>query len=1086
MLTLTQSNQLSQLVEAFSRKRLSPPDPLHPTPVVVPSHGMGQWLKMELARHQGISANIATMLPARFIWQLYRDLLPDLRLAEDIQFDARNIAWRLYKLLPRLIRDESFNELSRYLEPPGDENLRRWHLATKLADVYDQYLVYRPDWIIAWESGELPTNRSLQWQAQLWRAMMDDTDRIDSIDHRAHLHKALMAQLSSGNADVSPLPTTLRIFGIASLPPIHLETFMALSHVMDVEIFFQNPCAEYWGDIISNRDQARQSVRALVDKDIDQPLLEDDYLSVGNPLLASMGQLGREFLEQLLTIDSLHVIDDFKRRSEVTQKLTCPTLLTIIQDDILDMTFAGTFDNMPAEPLDTPMDDSVQVHVCHSRMREVEVLFDALHTLLDNNNPRNIAAQDIIVMMPDVSAYAPYIEAVFEERIAHTVVDRSWREESPTIVAFLKLLQLPLSRLSAVEMIDLIEVPGIARRFQLNEADLQLITRWITETGIRWEFDGDAKSRWKVPPEHKNTWQWGRARLLTGLAMEQASGPVDGVLPLDVDVDDTETLGSFLHLIHEVGRYRSLLARTHDTKHWRRLLLGMIDDFFDAEDDEDIALTMIRDAIFELDDQATGASVDKPVSHQLIHACLTSSLSEPRQHRGFMRTGVTFATLVPMRSIPFKVVCLLGMNDADFPRPDRPVSFDGISKAPRRGDRSRRLDDRYLFLEALTAATEVFYISYVGRGIRDNQEKPPSVLVTEFLDYLQRGFDRELVTIHPLQPFSKDYYSTENLSLRSWEPLWYEALRQTAPAKPFVSSALPAPSDTEEMIAMDVSDLTLFFRHPVRFWLNVRLGVNLQIGEDALADTETFQLSPLDRYQIADAALATLARGEDIEAFREAIVASGLVLPGPMGNRQLDQQIDKAVAVANVLTQFDETPTSINHVISLPNNMMLTGHIDNIRDDILLEIRTGQLRKRQLIDLWIRHLFACTTGNVKKSISISIDKEAPVLHVLQAVSPDQAISLLSRLTAYFRDGQQAPLMFIPETSHAWASSLAAGNTKHQAKRTAQRAWSQAAYSEAFDREYQRVFNFDDLYQPAFESIAVDIWQPVLEHLDSVS
>ncbi|MEM7366437.1 MAG: exodeoxyribonuclease V subunit gamma, partial [Pseudomonadota bacterium] len=1007
------------------------------------------------------------------------------RLSEDIQFDTRNIAWRLYKLLPGLIQDESFTELSRYLETTGDEHLRRWHLATKLADVYDQYLIYRPDWIIAWENGELPTNRSLQWQAQLWRALMDDADHIDSIDHRARLHNALMAQLSSGNVDVSPLPTTLRIFGIASLPPIHLETFLALSHVMDVEVFFQNPCAEYWGDIVSTRDQARQSVRALVNKDTDQPLIEDDYLSVGNPLLASMGHLGREFLEQLLTIDSLHVIDDFARRGEVSQEPASHTLLSTIQDDILDMTFAGTFDNMPAEPLATPLDDSVQIHACHSRMREVEVLFDALHTLLDDNNPRNIAAQDIIVMMPDVSAYAPYIEAVFEERIAHTIVDRSWREESPTTVAFLKLLQLPLSRLSAVEMMDLIEVPGIARRFQLNEADLQLITRWITETGIRWEFDGDAKSRWQVPPEPKNTWQWGRARLLTGLAMEQASGPVEGVLPLDVDVDDAETLGSFLHLIHEVGRYRSLLARAYNTPHWRRLLLGMIDDFFDAEGDEGIALTMIRDAIFELDDQATGAGVDSPVSHQLIHASLTSSLSEPRQHRGFMRTGVTFATLVPMRSIPFKVVCLLGMNDADFPRRDRPVSFDGISKAPRRGDRSRRSDDRYLFLEALTAATDVFYISYLGRGIRDNQEKPPSVLVTEFMDYLQRGFERELVTVHPLQPFSTDYYSAVNPSLRSWDPLWYEALQQTAPPKPFVSGALP-PSDTEDINEMDVSDLTRFFRHPVRFWLNVRLGVNLQIGEDALADTETFQLSPLARYQIADAALATLARGDDVEAFREAMVTSGLVLPGPMGNRQLDQQIDKAVAVAAALAQFDEAPTAINHVIGLPNNLTLTGHIDNIRDNILLDIRTGQLRKRQLIDLWIRHLFACTTGSVARSIAISVDKEAPVLHALRAVSPDQAISLLSQLTVHFKDGLQAPLMFIPETSYAWASSLAAGDSEHQATRKAQRTWSQTAYSEAFDREYQRVFNFDDLYQPAFESIAVDIWQPVLEHLDSVS
>lgn len=1085
MLSVIQSNQLSRLAHAFSQHRMVDADPLRPVPVVVPSHGMGQWLKMELARRQGISANVDTLLPARLIWQLYRQLLPDLQLAEDIQFDARTIAWRLYKLMPRLIQEEPFPELSRYLDSPGDEHLRRWHLVTKLADVFDQYLIYRPDWIIQWEDGDIPDTGVLAWQARLWCALINDAESAISLPHRARLHAALMDHLASGRANVDLLPRTLRIFGVASLPPIHLKTFLALSDAIDVEVYFQNPCAEYWGDIVSTRDQARQSVRSLVHKPDDEPLLEDDYLAVGNPLLASMGSLGREFLEQLLTIDELHVVDDFGRRTEEGDKQHPPTLLHMIQDDILDMTFAGTLDNMPATPMPTPVDESVQIHACHSRMREVEVLFDALHTLLDNGNPHDIAAQDIIVMMPDVSAYAPYIEAVFEERIAHTIVDRSWREESPTTVAFLKLLQLPMSRLSAVEMMDLVEVPGIARRFHLNEVDLQLITNWITETGIRWEFDGPSKSRWQVPTEQKNTWQWGRARLLTGLAMEQETGPVSGVLPLDVDVDDAETLGCFLHLIRQVGRYRELLGRSYTTKAWRRLLLGMIDDFFDSDGDEGIALTIIREAIFDMDEQAVGAGVDTAVSHQLVHACLTTSLSEPRQQRGFMRSGITFATLVPMRSIPFKVVCLLGMNDTDFPRRDRPVSFDGISKSPRRGDRSRRSDDRYLFLEALSAATDVFYISYIGQGIRDNQDKPPSVLVTEFMDYLQRGFDHELVTTHPLQPFNPAYYDNQNPSLRSWNRLWFEALARSDPPPPFVSGVLPE-SEDEELVELDIADLTRFYRHPVRFWLSYRLGVSLQVQEDALADTETFQLTPLARYQIADSALATLAQGDDVEMFREAMVTSGLVLPGPMGERQLDQQIDKAVAVAGALDQFDEEPIVINHLVNLETGITLTGHLENIRNDILIDIRTGQLRKRQLIDLWIRHLFACTTGSVSRSIAISVAKDEPVLHSLRAVSPEVAVAQLSHLMAQFRNGLQQPLLFIPETSYAWASSLFDGDSPARAGRNAQRAWSQTPYSEALDREYQRVFNFDDLYQPEFETIATDIWGPVLEQLSSPS
>src|SRR5690606_9535507 len=106
-------------------------------------------------------------------------------------------------------------------------------------------------------------------------------------------------------------------------------------------------------------------------------------------------------------------------------------------------------------------------------------------------------------------------------------------------------------------------------------------------------------------------------------------------------------------------------------------------------------------------------------------------------------------------------------NDGDYPRPRAPAHFDLTENDYRPGDRSRRDDDRYLFLEALLSARERFYLSWVGRSVVDNAESPPSVLVAQLRDHLadvlhsESGYDNvleQLTTEHPLQGFSREYF----------------------------------------------------------------------------------------------------------------------------------------------------------------------------------------------------------------------------------------------------------------------------------------------------------------------------------------
>ncbi|MDZ7684448.1 MAG: exodeoxyribonuclease V subunit gamma [Gammaproteobacteria bacterium] len=509
----------------------------------------------------------------------------------------------------------------------------------------------------------------------------------------------------------------IAVIGLSTLPPIHLEALQALSHHIDVDLYFLNPCQHYWGDIVSEKDQARRSIRGMTGK---TELADEDYLEVGNPLLSSWGKQGREFLELLL--DTEDIVD-----AEFFEPPTGESMLAGIQRDILELSFGGEGGTgvTPEKRPTNARDLSVQIHVCHSKMREVEVLYDQLLRLFDE--APDLTPADVIVMTPDVADYAPFIEAVFpRSKLPYTIADRALGEESPVLLALSTLLSLPDSRLTSTEVMDLLEVPTIARRFELEDSDLQLMSRWIQASGIRWELDGEARAeRWQVPATRENTWHFGIDRLLLGFAMREEDGIFGDILPCDVDSSEAGILGTFCDIIERISFYRDVLAKSHTASEWRDLVQQLMDDFFEAQGDEELDLASVRDLLILLEEETASTEFVESISPRLFRYWLNQQLSISQQSRGFISGGVTFATLVPMRSIPFRVVCLLGMNDGNYPRQDRPPTFDLMAREGyRRGDRSKRNDDRYLFLEALISAEDTFYVSYEGRASATIKKSP--------------------------------------------------------------------------------------------------------------------------------------------------------------------------------------------------------------------------------------------------------------------------------------------------------------------------------------------------------------------------
>jgi exodeoxyribonuclease V gamma subunit len=1068
-------------------------DVLAPARVVVPSQGIGRWLTLQLAREQGIAMHLEVQLPSSFVWGLARQVLG--ALPEQSAFNPQAMTWRLYDWLCEPANLARAERLQRYLQ--GSDERRRLALAAKIADVFDQYLLYRDDWLAAWERGELcGLGADEIWQALLWQELTRDGH-----PHRARLLGELLARLHA-DAPIAGMPERLLVFGISSLPPHHLRVLEGLARHTDVVIFALNPCREAWGEIRDVRELARSEVSP-----------DDWYLDVGHPLLASLGKQGRDFFDSLLG-----QIAEENGIYPQDNELADDSLLHALQQDILRLRTRA-----PDERLVLREDDrSLELHIAHSPLREVEILHDQLLARFAANP--QLSPDQVVVLTPDIERYAPYIEAVFARRegaphIPYSLADRSLRAETPLIEAFLGLLSLPESRFAAEEILAWLEQPAIARRAGIEAEDLPLLRDWLHQAGVRWGRDAAHRAALDLPADDAFTWRQGLDRLLLGFAAPpQLAG--DGVpllgdsLPLDaLEGARAQLLGRLCAFVELLAGLAERLQRDRPLADWALELQGLIDLLFDERESGD-TLLLLSQACAALGRQALDAGIERPVELALVRQQLGTALESGSGASGFLTGAVTFCTMVPMRSLPFRLVCLLGLDDGALPRRTPVAGFDLIAKRPRRGDRARRLDDRYLFLETLLSARDGLYLSYVGRDPRDNAELPPSVLVSELLEAVditaicrsdlgRDGTPAEAsrpakasarITVeHPLQPFAPGNFEQTG-ARQGFAPAWFRAARRLAEAPtltppPFIER-LPEPG--ADWLLIEPSQLLQCFRHPARFLLEQRLGLRLADADEAIAADEPFALEGQARRGLRQLALQAVERGWSEEQERRIARAAGWLPPGELGHALWGKQRGPVRAFAPRLFEArpDETPQPLLVDIELAG-VRVHGWLDGVTSSGLFDWRLAAPGAWDLPGFWLRHLLlnvAATPGIARDSLLVSPAGD------WQLGPQADARALLAPWLAAYREALSEPLPFITRSSYEFAKALVTPGAKSRkepidaARDKASAAWLGAEFSpvpgEALDPWYALAFRERDPLGERFEQLAEQLLGPALKVLAS--
>jgi len=1028
---LYRSNRLECLVDKLAELLESTPHPpWRQRTIVVPGSGFDHWLSLELAKRFGIWANARFPFPRNFFEGLFAAAgLPPLE-GQNV-YEPQNLVWAIAKeLLPLLDRPE-FEPVRLYLDTVHDPASASGErsatgaayvsLCARLAEVFDHYGVYRPQWLHLWEAGHYDSN---DWQAVLWRAIVS---RFGP-QHFSARAKRWVELLREGR--VSYLPPHCILFGITHLPPVYVQLLAELSQRTEVHLFLPSPSPEYWAEIRSRRQLWRERLaRWATLPDLEESVEQYE----GNPLLASLGRVGREF--QAIVESSLEYED-----VGAYERPEGSSMLAVLQRDMFDLVSRPS---ASAPPLPLPEGDrSIRIHSCHSPLRELEVLRDQLRALLEADP--TLKPEDILVLCPDVRAYAPVIDAVFgsdrddPSHIPYSIADAAESSSPGASEAFLLALDLLRGRISAGEVFRLLSADAVRAQFGITDADVELARQWFGQVGVRWGIDGSHRRAFGYPEFSEHSWRFALQRLLLGAAMPPDPARLfRGVSPFpEVEGEGAEFAGKLAELCERLFAWHPLLQRTRPVAEWstifdriRRELLSDRDAY--AHEHRELA-----SGIAELRAGAELAGFDAPVPVDPLLPWLSAWLQREGGTFGFLRGGVNFCALRTTRCVPARVVCLVGMNDGAFPRGAVAFPMNKATHQREVGDPDAREEDRFLFLQALLAARDAFVVTYAGRDIRNNSERPPAVVVAELLDTIDRTFvappgpgraSQAVLVQHPLQPFSARYFRGDP-DLVSFSAALCDGARRSlgkrrAPQR-LVRDLLNPPS--ERVVTVD--QLVSWVEHPPVGFLRQRLGLALGFDVAALDDDLPVDLEGLDLWKIGNTILELCAQGIEMNDTYEVLRAMGQLPPGRLGREEWQRACEDARPLWGHIEPYvrGERRSPIDLDLQV-NGWTITGALRGVWKEGQVVWTFSRLSAKHIVQAWVRHLVLCTLAMRSQQrvptktllIGRSEKKQArrgerETVRVLEYAEEGAAQSLLGSLVNLYELGLRYPLPFAVE------------------------------------------------------------------------
>lgn len=1078
MLTLHRAERTDVLADALAEVLRTPlPDPMTTEIVAVPARGVERWLSQRLAGRLGVSgqtgagqiragqtgggqisgdgiaANIEFCSPAA---------LTDLVVAASARqsphaaieggpglWHADGLVWPVLAVLDDLVDDPQMRMLARHIGASPEtadqdgRRGRRYATARHIADLFEGYARRRPAMLVDWATGgagaggaggSLPDDMS--WQPRFFREVRARIGGIHPVEQLDELCQAVRE-----NPDGVDLPERLSVFGPTRISETFRRVAAALSAHRDVHLFVPHPGPALW--------------KAIADTGRPTDSRRSNWVppALANPLLAG---LSHEVQELQLTLAPVVDADIHHRAPETLARTVLQAVTAGIRDDTDPRAARGT----------AAADNSIEIHACHGPERQVEALRDRLLHLFSADP--TLQPRDVIIMCPDVETFAPLIRGAFgQSGLDHPaaalrvrLADRGLRHLNPVLDVVATVVELGVGRVTAGEVVDLLALDPVRRRFEMSDDDLDWVREWLSRSGIRWGIDNTQRARFQLSGFAQGTFAAGLDRIVLGVLAEEDDGQWLGTaLPLEgVESTQIDLVGRLVEFVERLGATLARLAESAPATDWAATLLAIIDDLTAADPGDEWqqaqAARLITEALAPAGDRTvgddrTGDVIDGQVLRLSDIRDVVAMMIAGRPSRANFRTGeLTVCTLVPMRSVPHRVVVLLGIDTDAFPRALRVDGDDVLGRVPLLGERNPRAEDRQLFLDALRATQENLLVFYTGADPVSGARVPPAVVVSELADTVAtlRGVDpSEVICRHTLHGFDERNF-TDAAFPGVDGPFSFDhglldgarALREpTQPVPRIAQTRLTKTADDEGEV--ELASLVTFFANPIEGFVRQRLGA--RIPDDDRGDTDRLDVSVggLDEWAIGDRLLTRTLAGADLLECQMAELRRGTLPPAEFGRRELTR-ISRAVgAVYDVAAGLRHGErTTRDFVLDLPDGTRLHGSVGNVFGTGVVEATYSKVRAKQRLAAWIRlvavaaaHRCGVVAGPVVDSITVvgRADRKAPGVTAVRLSAPDDPLATLADLVAIRRLGLSQALPLPLDPGAVYATKCSGGSSE---------------------------------------------------------
>lgn len=1033
MLHVHRSGSGKDLVRALAGVLAAPlPNVFAPNVIAVPAKGIERWLSQRLS-HQlgsgssddGVSANLAFASPAAVLDGALAAASPEHAEASEA-WTPEAATWPLLAFIDDLPSDAVQDPLHHYLQGPS----RRYALAAKIARLFDSYSRDRPELLCGWHSGNIDVPEDLAWQPALWQRLRE---RLGPSP--AELHDEAVEALRTADLD---LPSRVCFYGLSRLTRTRLDVLAALAGRCDVHLFVHHPSPALWDVVTAGATRRAEDSSGQL---------------VVHPLLASLSRDVRELQQRLLTaVPGLqtHVHDGPTSEQDLLYRL---------QRDLRTDTIPDIKEPIAGD------DRSVQVHSCHGAARQVEVLREAVLQLLAGDE--TLEPRDVLVMCPDVERYAPLIKAVFDTdshpggRLRVSIADRSLQQINPLLGLATRLLELAGSRLTAPQVLDLAGQPAVRRQFSFSDDDLEQLRAWTVAANVRWGLDADTRDDWGLAGLADGTWRRGLDRLLAGVAMGGTDTPYERTLPVGgIDSTDIDLVGRFAELLDRLDAALGLLRGTAPVTTWLTRLEEAVLQLGGTPWDGAWQVSQLGRELGSVREAAAGSEAELTLTD--VRVLLEQRLAG-RPTRSSFRTGaLTVCTMTPMRSVPHRVVCLLGLDDTAFPRHGLPDGDDLLGRDPRIGERDPRSEDRQLLFDAILAAQDHLVITYTGADIRTGAHLPPAVPVGELLDALDltaEGAREHVVTRHPLQPFDPANFTADALGATgpfSFDRSAYAGAQALRAARTATPPFLDAPLPARDAGVVTLRELKDFWEHPAKAFLRQRLEVTASTRNEEPRDAIALELDNLEEWSVGDRMLRARINGTAKADAAAAEEARGELPPGALGTDLLQKINNRVDALAKAAGPYWQEQSSVDVDLRLPDGWTLAGSVP-VRGDVVLQVGYSTLGEKQRVRAWIDLLaVAATKPRSWQAVVVGRRKEDARVETFGPVTQERAVELLVELVQLREVGLRAPLALPITAAAAYATARRESKSADEAKDAAAKKWESGYAFDGPDRDVDNV------------------------------